>query len=363
MFQLTTTHTYRALALIAVLSLWYVPHGDAHAQGIGIKVQPSTIEERLDPGESMTGALTVTNENGGKQTYYIGTRNIVSQNEGGSPVFSDIPSTDPMEAGSWIIPSLESVSLEVGESATIPYTITVPDNASPGSYFAAIFVTREADEVTESGTGVGFQVASIAILRVNGSVVEGLTVNEFSTDRSAYKNRTVEFSARMTNTGTVHQRPLGIISVTDMLGNELEPVLQLNEVGRCRDAEGGTSLHRCVGAGRLCVWTLHRDLEYGVRGNRSSNYCKQNYVLGVSYERNWHRHRHHPGASYQYHARSTEVCSLCSRTGRSTGTHARGRPDRIISEAFDAYAHVAVSSRCPHVHSSGCVLRLRAVQY
>lgn len=229
MFQRTHTHAYRALALIAVLSVWYVQHSDVHAQGIGIKVQPSTIEERLDPGESMTGALTVTNENGGKQTYYIGTRNIVSQNEGGTPAFSDVPSTDPMEAASWIKPTLESVSLEVGESATIPYTIQVPSNASPGSYFAAIFVTREADEVTESGTGVGFQVASIAILRVNGSVVEGLTVNEFSTDRSAYKNRTVEFSARMTNTGTVHQRPLGIINVTDMLGNELEPVLQLNE--------------------------------------------------------------------------------------------------------------------------------------
>jgi hypothetical protein len=191
------------------------------------------VEERLDPGATAAGTITVTNENGGVQTYYIGTRNITSQDDNGKPIFSDIASGDPLEAASWIVPAQESVVLDVGESATVPYTIKVPDNASPGSYFAAIFVTREADVTSESGAGVGFQVASLFTIRVNGSVVEGLTVNEFSTDKAAYTDTTFTFTARMTNTGTVHQRPVGIIALTDMLGNEvtIEPALQLNERG------------------------------------------------------------------------------------------------------------------------------------
>lgn len=230
---LHTTTNLRFLAMLALVGALYFTPSTADAQGLAIKVQPSTIEERLDPGQTVSGEFFVTNENGGTQTYFIGTQNIVSQDENGRPIFSELSGDDPLEAAAWVVPSEDTVTLDVGQTAVIPYTITVPQNASPGSYFAAIFVTREADKATESGAGVGFQVASTITLRVNGTAVEGLTVNEFATDRSVYTNRTLGFSVRMTNTGTIHQRPVGIVSIADMFGNELTitPPLMLNENG------------------------------------------------------------------------------------------------------------------------------------
>jgi hypothetical protein len=198
--------------------------------GVGVRVQPSTVDERADPGTALDGVLTVTNQDGGKQTYYVATRNIDDMDDSGRPNFSKNPPTDPMELASWIKLSKSAVELEQGQSDEVPYRIEVPAEASPGSYFAAIFVTREAENPTESGAGVGFQVASLINLRVNGNALEGIMIREFSSDKSFYTKPSVRFNTRIENTGTVHERPMGIISITNMLGKKVGQVV-LNENG------------------------------------------------------------------------------------------------------------------------------------
>jgi len=199
--------------------------------GVAVKVQPSTVEEALDPGAIAEGELTVTNQNGGRQTYFIGTRNITGMDINGRPDFSDTPSTDPLEAASWIKPLRDSFALEVDESATVPYRIEVPNNASPGSYYAAIFVTREAETTTESGAGVGFNVAALFNIRITGDAIEGLKIAEFYTDNSFYSKPHVLFTTVIENTGTVHQRPKGIVTIVDMLGNEVDKMRVNKQAG------------------------------------------------------------------------------------------------------------------------------------
>jgi hypothetical protein len=218
----THNRMFMAGALVA-LGLALVVPGYAFAQGLGIKVQPTSIDERLDAGNTVSGEITVTNEMGGEQTYYIGTRNITTMDEVGRPVFADDNNNDENKLASWIVPRSESITVDVGETVTVPYTITVPENASPGSHFAALFVTREPDLVTESGAGVGFQVATLVHLRVNGDAVEEIAVREFSTNQTLYyNNANVTFTSRIENTGTVYERPQGIISITNMLGQEVK---------------------------------------------------------------------------------------------------------------------------------------------
>ncbi len=198
--------------------------------GLALMVQPTTIEEVLDPGQSMDGHLTITNKNGGKQIYFISSRNVVDVNDTGTPTFSTEFIDDSLEAGSWLKPEVTSVTLDVNESVQIPYRIEVPENASPGSYAAAFFVTREADSVTESGAGVGFHVASLVLIRVTGEAFEDMMFREFRTGKSFFTQPNVFFSARLENTGTVHQRPRGIIAIKDMFGNDVGSV-SFNEGG------------------------------------------------------------------------------------------------------------------------------------
>ncbi len=212
--------------LARAVSLARVP---LQAQGLGIKVQPSTIEERLDPGGSVEGVLTITNESDAPQVYKIGTRDVTGMELSGRPNFSDKPGgEDPYAASAWVRPQKDSVPLAAWEAVEVPYRIEVPTDASPGGYFAAIFVTREADGIAESGASVGFHVAALVNLRVNGEVREDLVLKEFSTGRAVHTDLEVEFTARMENTGTVHERPVGIITIADMFGKEAGKVM-LNE--------------------------------------------------------------------------------------------------------------------------------------
>ena len=211
-------------SIFLLLGLVGLTPNTVDAQGLAVKVQPSTIDEKVDPGQSLEGMLTITNQNGGTQTYFVTTRNVTGMQETGTPIFEDENAEDPLEAAAWIKPELESVTLEIGESMSVPYRIDVPANASPGSYFAAFFVTREADQATESGAGVGFHVASLVNLRVNGDVNEDMLFREFFTDKAFFTDPEVMFKAKVDNTGTIHQRPRGIITITDMLGNDVAQV-------------------------------------------------------------------------------------------------------------------------------------------
>ncbi len=225
-----TPFSVKYLFIFVLCLVFFSVNSTVFAEGLSVKVQPSTIDEKVNPGEVLEGDLTVTNQSGGHQTYYIETRNVTGMNDSGTPSFSEIESTDPLEAASWIKPLKKEISMDVGESVTVPYRIEVPENASPGSYFAAFFVTRKADKATESGAGVGFHVASLVNLRVSGVVNEEMSFNEFYTNKSFFTEPSVYFKARIENLGTIHQRPVGIISITDMFGNNVGTV-KFNERG------------------------------------------------------------------------------------------------------------------------------------
>ncbi len=212
-------------AFIPAVGLMLLPVCTFASDGISVKVQPSIVEERVDAGAVIEGALTITNENGGTQTYQIGVRDIDSMEANGRPIFSRDSTTDPLRLAAWIEPLQDSVTIEVGGSANVGYRITVPTDASPGSHAAAIFVIRDAEGGAENGAGVGFNVGTLVNLRVNGEVVDDMVLHEFSTDRSLYTEPNVNFTTRVENTGTIYQKPRGVITVRNMLGKEVGEIV------------------------------------------------------------------------------------------------------------------------------------------
>ncbi len=219
-------HFARFAVLVCIaIGLSLVPARTFALDGISVKVQPSLVEERVDAGAVIEGSLTITNENGGTQTYRIDVRNIDNMEENGRPIFSREPGSDPLRLASWIAPTQDSVTIDVGGSATVGYRITVPADATPGSHAAAIFVIRDAEGEAENGAGVGFNVGTLVNLRVNGEVVDDMVLQEFSTDRSLYTVPSVSFTTRVENTGTIYQKPRGVITIRNMLGKEVSEIV------------------------------------------------------------------------------------------------------------------------------------------
>lgn len=223
---------YRTIALLVFCAGVLLGALGEHARAqdtVGVKVGPALTELTVDPGTVLTEQVSVTNVTDLTQTYTFRTRNVKSVAENGTPVFAE--GVD--ESGglaSWIELVEGSITVAPGETKFTSYRITVPSDASPGGHYGGVFVVRDADPIEGQGASVGYQVGALIILTVSGDVVEKASIREFSSTQSIYTEADVAFKLRMLNEGTVHVRPVGVVSILDMLGREVADV-KVNDSG------------------------------------------------------------------------------------------------------------------------------------
>ncbi len=66
------------------------------------------------------------------------------------------------------------------------------------------------------------EIAPVILVKIAGDVEEIAEIEEFTTEQSLYSNEnTVTFISRLKNTGSVHFKPKGVITVKNMWGNQV----------------------------------------------------------------------------------------------------------------------------------------------
>lgn len=200
------------------------------AEEIGLKMQPSIIEEKAEPGQSQSMILHVTNMGVKEESYFAAVRDIISLAGDGQPIFAKVGEKTGYDVSSWIEITKDKIVIQGGETKDIPFTITVPKDASPGGHFGAIFFVVEADQLKEIGSGIGYQVGTIVNLRVAGNIQEDAQIREFNVDRGIYEKPRIEFSTRLENLGNSALRIRGPIEITNMFGKKIGGVV-MNDGG------------------------------------------------------------------------------------------------------------------------------------
>ncbi len=198
--------------------------------GDGITIRPATIEERADPGTTATYTVIVRNESEVDALYYLSKRDIVGVRDGNVPVFADPDvETTAFDMSQWISLAQDTVAVAAGQEVPIQFTITVPNDAAPGSHFAGVFVSLEPPEIRESGAAVGYEVGNIVTLLVSGDVREEAMIRQFSTSNYIYGSPNVTFNVRIENLGNTLIRPVGPLEIKNMFGQVVSEGLLFNE--------------------------------------------------------------------------------------------------------------------------------------
>ena len=234
------TRTILAAALLAPSLLWggiavaaapatpLVAAADGAVEGeITWGIEPSDSEGNptgevsyrlsVDPGDTFEGHALVTNYSEVPVTFGIlAADGIVSADGNFDILRADEESVD---VGTWIQVQ-DSVEVGAGESVVVPWTLTVPENATPGDHPGGITAS-----VTQAATGEGPQVSfdtrvGVRIhLRVKGDIVPSVSFSDITTRYDASINPFapgdlyVEYT--MTNDGNVR---LGSIQQWDVFG-------------------------------------------------------------------------------------------------------------------------------------------------
>lgn len=131
----------------------------------------------LEPGETVEDEVVVTNYSEEELTFDLITSDGIVTEEG---LFDLLP--DPSESedsGTWIEID-EQVTVGAGDSATVPFTLTVPEDALPGDHPAGIAASLAAD-ADGNALSLDAQVGARIHLRVAGDIVPTVAIQDFET--------------------------------------------------------------------------------------------------------------------------------------------------------------------------------------
>lgn len=206
----------RIFSLFVILySLFFIPR-----EASALTISPPRIETSADPGQTIEQEVKIINEEKASRTLYIVPQNFEAKDESGEPNY--VEGTENL-AG-WIKVA-KSVSLGPGEEKFVKFSITVPPSAEPGGYFTALFFQSEPPSFEQgAGIGIGSQLGSLILLKVNGAIGEQAGILEFATkDKNrTFLNLPIEFYYRFQNTGDTWVKPLGEVFITNTFGKRVK---------------------------------------------------------------------------------------------------------------------------------------------
>ncbi|TYB93039.1 DUF916 domain-containing protein [Micromonospora sp. WP24] len=174
------------------------------------------VEVALDPGQMVTEHLAVRNFSDGAVVFALKAADGYLTDKGR---FNMLPSNqESVDGGTWIDVQ-EKVTVGPKQTKVVPFTITVPRDASPGDHPAGIAAT-----VTSSGgtvaveSRVGFRV----MMRATGTVVAALAIGDLTTryERSwnPFSAGTVHVTYTATNDGNVAVTGGGRVTAAELFG-------------------------------------------------------------------------------------------------------------------------------------------------
>jgi hypothetical protein len=110
-----------------------------------LTVSPVKLEMRGDPGATVGSDFLLINEQDETQTFYVSFANFEAQGESGTPQF--VESGEDLATWIHLVPSegddetnvLNTVTLAPGATQKVYFEIQIPEDASAGGHFAAIF--------------------------------------------------------------------------------------------------------------------------------------------------------------------------------------------------------------------------------
>ena len=183
-----------------------------------IIISPIAIDDiELDRGEAAFRTITVINDQEGKQTFYLSAKNFEPVGEEGEVSITH----EKYGLAEWITFPGEAFTLEPGEEKEVDFSIVIPENADPGSHFAAVFVSTQAPDV-EEGLGLSEHVGTLVFTRVEGDAIEDVRLLGFNTvgNKTFYNRLPTEFEYRIENRGTIHVKPKGVINLNGWFGDD-----------------------------------------------------------------------------------------------------------------------------------------------
>lgn len=216
------------LLLLEFLSVDVGGAGTIYADSTGLTIQPIKISETIEPGDSVSGEISLINASEGAVEVEVTVEDFIPA--AGSMNIQFIGRAEGVTTvRDWISLDIpETFIFEKGQSRSIIYTIKAPPNAEPGGHFGVIFF--KAVDLNQQGQfKVGTRVGTLVFITVPGNQLQKGDILDFSSPKFVQKGP-VPFKIKFENTGTVHFEPKGAITIKNIFGKEVGKIQVAGQV-------------------------------------------------------------------------------------------------------------------------------------
>jgi len=239
-------------------------------------VGPGKEEVELAPGETKTINIMVSNRTGVDRDFKAEIEDFSGSDNPSEAVVLLGNDRGPYSLKDYLkIPEMNFL-LPNARRAVVPVTISIPADAEPGGlYGSVVFSIVSSDAETRgqaSSAPIVSRIGSLIFVRVKGDVEQSGAIKDFSTQGGQwlFTESMIPMRVNFDNTGRIHLSPYGVISVSNMFGQEVEridmdPWFVMPGVSRLRDV----TMERQIMFGRYTAQlTLNPGYEGGAQETR-----------------------------------------------------------------------------------------------
>ncbi len=194
-------------------------------------VGPGKVEAELDPGQSRTIEILVSNRTGIDREFMIEVEDFKGSQDPETPVILLGADRGPYSLRDYIRVEEQKFFLPNGKRARVPVTITIPKDAEPGGHygsvlFSVVSTASATDGQIKATAPVVSRIGSLLFVRVRGPIAESGLLKDFMTkgNQSFFTKPLIPLRIIFENTGSIHLNPNGSIIVRNSIGNEIERI-------------------------------------------------------------------------------------------------------------------------------------------
>ena len=196
------------LVLLVMLGLFLAPAGAAHAAENDVTWTVRTASndfgaERtgysytVNPGSTVEDALVVVNH--GDTALDLGVYAADGYTTDSGQFDLVVGGAESVAVGAWVQGSTDGITVGPGETVEVPFTVSVPANATPGDYAGGI-LTSLAQPDDQAGINVDRRLGIRIALRVGGDLAPSLAIEDMQVNWNGGLNPFAGGDATMTYT-------------------------------------------------------------------------------------------------------------------------------------------------------------------
>lgn len=209
------------LVALPVLSNTLAFAEDSPAQGL--QVSPVVVDLNGEKGGNYTLKLTVTNVTTSVLDITSETNDFTAADDSGNPkVITDTSAPEgTYSLRSWVSP-IAPMTLQPKQSRTVSVAVRVPGNAEAGGHYGVIRFSGIPPK-SNAQVALNASVGTLLLARVAGNITEKLDIKSMTVQQKGktvglVSNGPVDIVTMVNNTGNVHAKPVGTMTVKDMFG-------------------------------------------------------------------------------------------------------------------------------------------------